>query len=97
MNHSLFNYKLELERSNASTAFDLDFQRETSPAFLNLFQAAEALRTDGGPLVLQSSAWVAALTRPAPLPLTAKQGVQPPNPSSSTSMRPAMAFGPAPT
>ena len=59
MNKSLIGGELELERPNASNFYGLDIGREEvgapeiSPAFLDLFHAAEALRADGGPLVLQ--------------------------------------------
>lgn len=59
MNKSLIGSELELERPNASNFYGLDSGRddadapEISPAFLDLFHAAEALRADGGPLVLQ--------------------------------------------
>jgi hypothetical protein len=56
MNKSLIGSELDLERPNASAFFGTPervAEPEISPAFLDLFHAAEALRSDGGPLVLQ--------------------------------------------
>lgn len=55
MNKSLIGTELELELPNTSTAFGPEAEPEPdiSPAFLELFHATEALRQDGGPLVLQ--------------------------------------------
>lgn len=55
MNKSLIGSELELERPNTSAIYGLDVaaEPEISPAFLDLFHAAEALRRDGGPLVIQ--------------------------------------------
>ena len=49
----MIDYKLELDHPNASVAFGLDFALTASNAFFDLYHAAEKLRQDGKPVVLQ--------------------------------------------
>ena len=53
MNQSLISNSFELERSSVSATLGLDFNPAVSSAFLDLFRAAETLRKNGAPLLLQ--------------------------------------------